>query len=211
MSDHRRARRPARRRPAEGRRRADRPDDRHVRDASPILAALDPPRPHRRGPVHRHGAARHAGGDAGQPGAATTSSAARRRSAGATRTPNIVPYQVFALRRRRTSSLAVGNDGQFAKFCRSRRPAGAGGRPALCHQPAARAQPRRAGAAAGRAWSAHAHRDEWIALLEAAGVPCGPINDIGQVFDDPQVKARGMARRAAASAAGDGARWCAAR
>jgi len=33
---------------------------------------------------------------------------------------------------------------------------------------------------------------EWIGLLEAAGVPCGPINNIAQVFEDPQVVARGM-------------------
>ncbi|WP_374605436.1 CoA transferase [Niveibacterium sp.] len=33
---------------------------------------------------------------------------------------------------------------------------------------------------------------EWIVALEAAGVPCGPINTIPQVFDDPQVRHRGM-------------------
>jgi crotonobetainyl-CoA:carnitine CoA-transferase CaiB-like acyl-CoA transferase len=36
-------------------------------------------------------------------------------------------------------------------------------------------------------------RDEWIALLEAVGVPCGPINDVGDVFANEQVKAREMA------------------
>ena len=35
-------------------------------------------------------------------------------------------------------------------------------------------------------------RDDWITSLEAAGVPCGPINTIDQVFDDPQVRHRGM-------------------
>ena len=34
---------------------------------------------------------------------------------------------------------------------------------------------------------------EWVAQLELAGVPCGPINDLSQVFEDPQVKARGLA------------------
>ena len=33
---------------------------------------------------------------------------------------------------------------------------------------------------------------QWLALLEAAGVPNGPINDIAQVFEEPQVKARGV-------------------
>ena len=33
---------------------------------------------------------------------------------------------------------------------------------------------------------------DWVELLEAAGVPNGPINDVAQVFDEPQVKARGI-------------------
>ncbi len=33
---------------------------------------------------------------------------------------------------------------------------------------------------------------EWISLLEQAGVPCGPINNLAQVFEDAQVKARGL-------------------
>jgi crotonobetainyl-CoA:carnitine CoA-transferase CaiB-like acyl-CoA transferase len=33
---------------------------------------------------------------------------------------------------------------------------------------------------------------DWIEALEAAGVPCGPINDLAEVFDDEQVRARGM-------------------
>jgi len=35
-------------------------------------------------------------------------------------------------------------------------------------------------------------RDHWLALLDAADIPCGPINDYAQVFSDPQVAARGM-------------------
>jgi len=34
---------------------------------------------------------------------------------------------------------------------------------------------------------------EWVSQLEAAGVPCGPINDLAQMFQDPQVLARGLA------------------
>jgi formyl-CoA transferase len=33
---------------------------------------------------------------------------------------------------------------------------------------------------------------QWITDLEAAGVPCGPINDLAQSFDNPQIKARGL-------------------
>ena len=104
--------------------------------------------------------------------------------------PNIVPYQDFP-----TADgdmiLAIGNDSQFARFC----------------------------AVAGHAeWAADArfagnlarvrHRDvliplirqatvtkttaAWIGTLEGAGVPCGPINNLAQVFDDPQVRARGL-------------------
>jgi formyl-CoA transferase/CoA:oxalate CoA-transferase len=36
-------------------------------------------------------------------------------------------------------------------------------------------------------------RDEWVAAFAGAGLPAGPINDIGQVFDDPQVRHRAMA------------------
>ncbi len=34
---------------------------------------------------------------------------------------------------------------------------------------------------------------QWVGLLEQAGVPCGPINDLAQMFQDPQVLARGLA------------------
>ncbi|TAM54877.1 MAG: CoA transferase [Paraburkholderia sp.] len=103
---------------------------------------------------------------------------------------NIVPYQAF-----QTSDswiiVAVGNDGQFRKFVE------AGGRPELADDPRFATNPERV-----------RHRDvlvpivaemvktrgkrEWIEALEAAGVPCGPINDVGEVFADEQVRARGM-------------------
>ena len=87
-----------------------------------ILAALrrNARRTGRR-PAHRPGAARRAGRVPGQPGDRTTSPAASRPSAWATRIPNIVPYQDFP-----TADgdmiLAVGNDGQFAKFCEAAGP-----------------------------------------------------------------------------------------
>lgn len=104
--------------------------------------------------------------------------------------PNIVPYQTFA-----TSDghiiVAVGNDSQYRKFI------AAGGRPELGDDPRFATNPMRV-----------RHRDilipmvaemvktktkqEWIALLEANGVPCGPINNLDEVFVNPQVDARGM-------------------
>ncbi|MGR3909931.1 CaiB/BaiF CoA-transferase family protein [Burkholderia sp. SR8] len=104
--------------------------------------------------------------------------------------PNIVPYQTF-----QTSDgwiiVAVGNDGQFRKFVE------AGGRPELADDERFATNPSRV-----------RHRDtlvpiladmvkargkaDWIGALEAAGVPCGPINELDEVFDNEQVVARGM-------------------
>jgi crotonobetainyl-CoA:carnitine CoA-transferase CaiB-like acyl-CoA transferase len=104
--------------------------------------------------------------------------------------PNIVPYEAF-----QTSDgyiiLAVGNDGQFARFCE------VAGRPGLATDERFATNPSRVenrGALVpmlGDLIRARASAD-WLAALEQAGVPCGPINDIEQLFADPQVKARGL-------------------
>ena len=104
--------------------------------------------------------------------------------------PNIVPYQVFACKGGYII-LAVANDGQFRSFSRAvgkpewaddeRFAVGASrsvNRGVLCAQIAEIMLTR----------TMH----EWIELLEANKVPCGPINNIDQVFDDPQVQHRGM-------------------
>jgi crotonobetainyl-CoA:carnitine CoA-transferase CaiB-like acyl-CoA transferase len=104
--------------------------------------------------------------------------------------PTIVPYQVF-----RAEDgyfiLAVGNDGQFVKFC------AVAGRPALATDPRfatnkARVVNRETIVAIVAGLIAERPRASWIAALEQAGVPCGPINTIDQVFADPHVEARGM-------------------
>ncbi|TAH43374.1 MAG: CoA transferase [Rhodocyclaceae bacterium] len=104
--------------------------------------------------------------------------------------PNIVPYQVFAVRDGHIM-LAVGNDGQFLKLC------------TLLGMPSLAADPRYASNAARvanreelvalltDALSTHS-RDALLAELEAQGVPAGPINSIDQVFADPQVRHRKM-------------------
>ncbi len=104
--------------------------------------------------------------------------------------PNIVPYQTFATADGHVI-LAVGNDAQFRRFCEL-----AG----------------RAGLADDERFASNrarvAHRDAlipllepllrsrttlaWVDALEAAGVPCGPINRLNEVFADPQVQHRGM-------------------
>src|ERR1041384_1357208 len=104
--------------------------------------------------------------------------------------PNIVPYQPF-----RCADgdiiLACGNDNLYRKFCEA----------ACCAELASdarfatngkrvenRAELTRLLAAVFRKRT----KAEWLELLEAAGVPNGPINDVAQVFQEPQVKARGV-------------------
>lgn len=107
--------------------------------------------------------------------------------------PNIVPYQVFS-----TADapiiLAVGNDSQFRRFCAvaaieqvasderyATNPMRIRNRVALCEliDSALRAR----------------SRETWLRELEAAGVPCGPVNNLREVFDDAHVKARGAELR----------------
>jgi formyl-CoA transferase len=104
--------------------------------------------------------------------------------------PTIVPYQTFEACDG-WLVVAVGNDGQFRKF------AEVCGRPELADDERFATNPARV-----------CQRDvlvpmlmdimrtrgkrEWLAALEAAGVPCGPINDLAEVFDDAQVRARNM-------------------
>jgi len=104
--------------------------------------------------------------------------------------PNIVPYQPF-----RTSDgqviLACGNDNLYRKFC------AAAGCPALAEDArfasnAARVENRDELARLLSEIFARRSTREWVDLLEGAGVPNGPINDLAQVFEEPQVKARGI-------------------
>ena len=104
--------------------------------------------------------------------------------------PNIVPYQDFPSADG-DFILAVGNDGQFRKFCE------VAGLPALADDPRfstnqARVAHRTELIPLIRQATVFKTTAEWVALLEAAGVPCGPINDLAQVFADPQVQARGL-------------------
>lgn len=104
--------------------------------------------------------------------------------------PNIVPYQVMPAADG-YFMLAVGNDGQFARLCEVI------GEPQLASDPRYATNNARV-----------AHREElvpylqqrlrtrpaaqWLAALEKAVVPANPVNRIDQVFDDPQVQARGL-------------------
>ncbi len=103
---------------------------------------------------------------------------------------NIVPYQVFETADGHMI-LAVGNDGQFAKFCE------VAGRPELARDPrfarnADRVRHRAVLVPLLAEVMRTRRKAEWLDSLEAAKVPCGPINDLAEVFADPQVRSRGM-------------------
>ncbi len=104
--------------------------------------------------------------------------------------PNIVPYQPF-----RTADgeviIACGNDNLYRKFCE------AAGCPGLAGDARFATNGKRV---ENRAELTRLLQEiftrrptrEWLELLEAAGVPNGPINDVAQVFEEPQVRARGV-------------------
>ena len=103
---------------------------------------------------------------------------------------NVVPYEVFATADGHVI-LAVGNDSQFASFCK------VANRPELAADPRYATMPGRIGnrdeliPLIREIMNGRASKD-WIERLEAANVPCGPINNYKEVFDDPQVRHRGL-------------------
>ncbi|MEY2782004.1 MAG: Succinyl-CoA:(R)-benzylsuccinate CoA-transferase subunit BbsF [Pseudomonadota bacterium] len=112
---------------------------------------------------------------------------------------NIVPYQVFEVmaadgappEQRDHLILAVGNDGQFAKFC------AVAGHPEWAQNPryaqnADRVRHRAELVPLLEAVMKTRNKATWLAALEAAKVPCGAINTLGEVFADPQIQERGM-------------------
>jgi crotonobetainyl-CoA:carnitine CoA-transferase CaiB-like acyl-CoA transferase len=104
--------------------------------------------------------------------------------------PNIVPYQDFPTRDG-YMILAIGNDGQFNRFCE------AAGAPELATDPrfssnSARVMNRQILIPLLNALTVQRDTQDWITTLEALAVPCGPINTLEQVFADPQVQARGL-------------------
>jgi crotonobetainyl-CoA:carnitine CoA-transferase CaiB-like acyl-CoA transferase len=106
---------------------------------------------------------------------------------------NIVPYQVFEVADGHLI-LAVGNDGQFARFC------AVAGCPELATDPrfaknADRVRHRGVLVPLLADRMRQRRRADWLAALDAATVPCGPINDLDDVFADPQVVSRGMAQQ----------------
>ena len=112
---------------------------------------------------------------------------------------NIGPYQVFEVRPASDATpsmrdhliLAVGNDQQFARFCKM------AGREDLASNPdyarnQDRVRNREILVAKLQDIFLTRSKAEWLAQLEAVKVPCGPINNLAEVFADPQVRQRNM-------------------
>ncbi len=104
--------------------------------------------------------------------------------------PNLAPYQPFPC----TDGMvviAVGNDGQFKALATALGASEMGTDPRFVTN-ALRIEHRAAMTAAVSALTAGRTMHDLMAALEAAGVPCGPVNTIDQVFEEPQAVARGL-------------------
>jgi len=104
--------------------------------------------------------------------------------------PSLAPYQSFDTADG-SMLLAIGNDGQFARFCE------VAGHPeweqdARFASNTLRVKHREALIPLMQAVTRTRNSAQWITSLEDKAVPCGPINDIGQAFADAQVQARGL-------------------
>jgi crotonobetainyl-CoA:carnitine CoA-transferase CaiB-like acyl-CoA transferase len=109
---------------------------------------------------------------------------------------NIVPYQVFEVAPTADGNkdhliLAVGNDQQYVKFCKVANIPELGLNP-LFAKNRDRVLNREQLVPILEAVMKTRSKADWLAALEAAKVPCGAINNLAEVFADPQVEARGM-------------------
>jgi formyl-CoA transferase len=104
--------------------------------------------------------------------------------------PSIVPYQVFNAADGQMV-VAVGNDTQFSKLCQT---LGLGALPGdeRFRTNVSRVKNRDDLVPMIQAKFREKPAAHWIDTLTGIGVPCGPINNIKQVFDDPHIKSRGM-------------------
>jgi formyl-CoA transferase len=107
--------------------------------------------------------------------------------------PSLVPYQDFKTKDGAVL-LAIGNDSQFARFAQ------AAGRPEWAQDPnfaksASRVENKDNLLVQVSDVLKTKTTAQWIRDLEAVGVPCGPVNNIAQAFEDPQVVARGLRLR----------------
>ena len=158
--------------------------------ANAIQAALIASRSSGRGAVHRHGAARRAGGDAGQPGDEL------RLATGSTRRGSATPIPISSPTRPSppptvtscSRSATTRSSRAFANWPERR----AGRRCALRQQQRPRRNREALLAEVGRHRARANGPTGGSSELNARGIPCGPINTLEQVFADPQVEHRGL-------------------
>jgi crotonobetainyl-CoA:carnitine CoA-transferase CaiB-like acyl-CoA transferase len=116
--------------------------------------------------------------------------------------PNIVPYELFPTEDGHVI-VAVGNDSQFRRFCHC------AGLNALPEDPCFQGNPDRLRnraelVALVREATVERKTTDWLSDLEGCGVPCAPVNNLEQVFEDPQVRERGLKTTMAHPEAQDG-------
>jgi crotonobetainyl-CoA:carnitine CoA-transferase CaiB-like acyl-CoA transferase len=104
--------------------------------------------------------------------------------------PNIVPYQVFATQDGHMV-LAIGNDGQFARFCEQ------AGHPDVAQDERFATNPQRVKHRSMlvpmiEQWTLQRTTSDWVQRLETAAVPCSPILSVAEVLEHPQTLARQM-------------------
>ncbi len=104
--------------------------------------------------------------------------------------PNVIPYQVFGCSDGHII-VAVGNDSQFRKFCEVLGVSALGSDERFATN-SNRIRNRSDLIPLLEPLLKTRSRDAWVNALDAVGVPCGPINTIDQVFENPQVQARGI-------------------
>ena len=114
--------------------------------------------------------------------------------------PNLAPYQAFATQDG-SLILAIGNDGQFRRFCAVAGIEAVAGEPRFADNKARLANREALVAVVAEAMKTRT-TGQWMTELEAQGVPCGPVQTIDQVFADPQVVHRGLRRDLPHSGAG---------
>ena len=105
--------------------------------------------------------------------------------------PNLAPYQAFMCADGKFVNVAVGNERFWGRFCEAM------GRTDLKNHPQFalnrdRVNNRKELIDLLQVEFRKADASQWVEILEEAGVPCGPINDLADVFGDPQVNERDM-------------------
>jgi crotonobetainyl-CoA:carnitine CoA-transferase CaiB-like acyl-CoA transferase len=103
--------------------------------------------------------------------------------------PTIVPYQAFAAADR-TLVIAVGNDAQWRRLCQVLRLPGLAADPRFATNPARVGRREELVAMLAERISSRP-AEEWLERLEAAGVPCAPVQTVGEALHDPVVRERG--------------------